>query len=231
MTTITSTTPATGGTTTTGASSTLPGVTMATGAAGQMNENDFLKLMTTQLTTQDPFNPVDNTQMVAQMAQFSQLAGISEMNQSLASMAQAFAPGRLSDAASWIGHSMLTQSSIATPLQDGAYAGRITLGSAADQVNVSYVDSTGKVVHTDTLGAQQAGDVSFAWNGKDANGATIANGPLQIVVNASGGGKAVTTTTATWTGIAGIQSPANGGATKLVTGLGLLTPDAAIQLS
>ena len=228
MTTIPSTTPATGGATGT---ATLPGVTMTTSPAGQMNENDFLKLMTTQLTTQDPFSPVDNTQMVAQMAQFSQLAGISEMNQSLASMAQAFAPGRLSDAASWSGHSMLTQSSIATPLQDGAYAGQVTLGSDADQLNVSYVDSTGKVVHTDTLGAQKTGNVSFSWDGKDANGATVANGPLQIVVNASGGGQAVSTTTATWTGIAGIQSPANGGATKLVTGLGLLTPDAALQLS
>lgn len=227
MTAITSTTPTTG---TTG-SSTLPGVTMATGAAGQMDESDFLKLMTTQLSTQDPFNPVDNTQMVAQMAQFSQLAGISEMNQSLATMAQAFAPGRLSDAASWIGHSMLTQSNIATPLQDGSYAGRITLGGDADQVNLSFVDSTGKIVHSETLGAQKAGDLSFSWDGKDASGATVANGPLQLVVNATGGGQPVTTTTATWTGIAGIQSPANGGTTKLVTGLGLLTPDAALQLS
>jgi flagellar basal-body rod modification protein FlgD len=169
--------------------------------------------------------------MVAQMAQFSQLAGISEMNQNLATMAQAFAPGRLSDAASWIGHSMLTQSDIATPLQDGAYAGQITLPADADQVNLSFVDSTGKVVHSETLGAQKAGDLGFAWNGKDANGATVANGPLQIVINASAAGKAVDATTATWTGIAGIQSPANGGATKLVTGLGLLTPDAALQLS
>ncbi|HEX4739514.1 MAG TPA: flagellar hook capping FlgD N-terminal domain-containing protein [Allosphingosinicella sp.] len=226
MTTIPSTTPAT-----TGATSTLPGATMATGPAGAMTENDFLKLMTTQLSTQDPFNPVDNTQMVAQMAQFSQLAGISEMNQSLATMAQAFAPGRLSDAASWIGHSMLTQSDIATPLQNGAYAGQISLGGDADQVNLSFVDQTGKVVHSETLGAQKAGDLSFSWDGKDASGATVANGPVQIVVNASGGGKAVATTTATWTGIAGIQSPANGGTTKLVTGLGLLTPDAALQLS
>ena len=58
---------------------------MATKPAGSMDQSDFLRLMTTQLSTQDPFNPVDNTQMVAQMAQFSQLAGISEMNQSLAS--------------------------------------------------------------------------------------------------------------------------------------------------
>jgi len=228
MTTITSTNPATAGATGT---PTLPGVTMATGAAGQMNENDFLKLMTTQLSTQDPFNPVDNTQMVAQMAQFSQLAGISEMNQSLATMAQAFAPGRLSDAASWIGHSMLTQSNVATPLQDGSYSGKVTLGGDADQVNLSFVDATGKIVHSETLGAQKAGDLSFSWDGRDASGATVANGPVQIVVNATGAGKAVSTTTATWTGIAGIQSPANGGATKLVTGLGLLTPDAALQLS
>ena len=217
--------------TTTATSSTLPGVTMATGAAGQMDENDFLKLMTTQLSTQDPFNPVDNTQMVAQMAQFSQLAGISQMNQSLATMAQAFAPGRLIDAASWIGHSMLTQSNIATPLQDGSYAGQVTLAGDADQVNLSLVDSTGKVVHSESLGAQKAGDLSFSWDGKDSSGATVANGPLQLVVNASSAGQSVGTTTATWTGIAGIQSPANGGTTQLVTGLGLLTPDAALQLS
>lgn len=209
----------------------LAGVKMATSPAGSMTESDFLKLMTTQLSTQDPFNPVDNTQMVAQMAQFSQLAGISEMNKNLATMAQAFAPGRLTDAASWIGRSMLTQSDVATPLQDGSYSGQITLAGDADQVHLSFVDQTGKIVHSETLGAQKAGDLSFAWNGKNENGATVANGPLRIVLDANGGGKAVGATTATWTGIAGIQSPANGGATKLVTGLGLLTPDAAIRLS
>jgi flagellar basal-body rod modification protein FlgD len=222
-------------TTTTSATSTLPaalpGVTMATKPAGSMDQSDFLRLMTTQLSTQDPFNPVDNTQMVAQMAQFSQLAGISDMNKSLASIASVLAPGRLSDAASWIGRSMLTQSDIATPLQDGSYAGQVSLPGDADQVNLSFVDQNGTLVHSESLGAQKAGDINFAWDGKDASGATIANGPLRIVVDASGSGQAVAATTATWTGIAGIQSPANGGATKLVTGLGLLTPDAAIRLS
>ena len=54
---------------------------------GMMDQNAFLKLMTVQLTSQDPFDPVDNTQMVAQMAQFSQVAGIAEMNQSLQKIA------------------------------------------------------------------------------------------------------------------------------------------------
>ena len=78
----------------------------ATRPAGSMDQNDFLRLMTTQLTTQDPFNPVDNTQMVAQMAQFSQVAGIAEMNKSLQTIAAGLTPGRLTDAASWIGRSV-----------------------------------------------------------------------------------------------------------------------------
>lgn len=213
---------------TTSSSAKVPTVTKP---AGSMDQKDFLRLMTTQLTTQDPFNPVDNTQMVAQMAQFSQVAGIAEMNKSLAALAAAAAPGRLNDAASWIGRSMLVDSDVATPLRDGAFAGEIALPADADQVSISYVDEKGAVVHAENLGAQKAGTISFGWDGKDANGAVKATGPLRIIVNASGNGEAITAGTATWTCIAGIQSPANGGATKLVTGLGLLSPEAAIRLA
>jgi len=54
-----------------------------TASVQQMGQGDFLRLMTAQLSQQDPFNPVDNQQMVAQMAQFSSLAGISETNTTL----------------------------------------------------------------------------------------------------------------------------------------------------
>ena len=47
------------------------------GTSQQMDQGDFLRLMTAQLSQQDPFNPVDNQQMVAQMAQFSSLAFLS----------------------------------------------------------------------------------------------------------------------------------------------------------
>ena len=211
--------------------SAAPKAPTVTKPAGSMDQNDFLKLMTTQLTTQDPFNPVDNTQMVAQMAQFSQVAGIAEMNKSLANISAALAPGRLNDAASWIGRSMLVESDIATPLRDGAYAGEITLPADADQVSVSFVDENGALVHSQTFEGQKAGAIGFSWNGKDANGAVKASGPLRLIVNASKAGEAIAATTSTWTGIAGIQSPANGGATKLVTGLGLLSPEAAIRLA
>ena len=55
---------------------------------GQMDQGDFLKLMTVQMQHQDPFDPVDNKEMLAQMAQFSQLAGTSEMGATLKSIAE-----------------------------------------------------------------------------------------------------------------------------------------------
>ena len=196
-----------------------------------MGQAEFLRLMTTQLTTQDPFNPVDNTAMVAQMAQFSQVAGIAEMNRSLQTIAAGLGGNRLSDAASWIGHSMLVESDIATPLRDGSYAGEFTLEDPADQVTVSFVDANGAVVHTQDLGRRDEGAVAFSWDGKNEAGENAAGGPLRMVVTATRNGQNSNIETATWTSIGGIQSPANGGASRLVTGLGLLTPDQAIRLA
>ena len=210
---------------------TATGQAAAATGAGAMDQNDFLRLMTTQLTTQDPFNPVDNTQMVAQMAQFSQVAGIAEMNQSLSRIASSLGGSRLSDAASWIGHSMLVESDIATPLRDGTYAGEFSLPEGADSVTISFQDANGAVVHTQTMEAQQAGNVAVAWDGKNAAGEYVAGGPLRMVVTATKSGQTFNPGTATWTSIGGIQSPAAGGTSRLVTGLGLLEPSAAIRLA
>jgi len=51
-----------------------------------LGETEFLTLLTTQLKQQDPFEPVDNKEMIAQMAQFSSLAGINQMNDTLKSI-------------------------------------------------------------------------------------------------------------------------------------------------
>jgi flagellar basal-body rod modification protein FlgD len=57
------------------------------GSQKTLGQSDFLALMTTQLKQQDPFAPVDNKDMIAQMAQFSSLAGISQLNDTLSSIA------------------------------------------------------------------------------------------------------------------------------------------------
>ncbi len=212
-----------------GATAQTPAATKSANA--MLGQQGFLRLMTTQLTTQDPFNPVDNTQMLAQMAQFSSVAGIAEMNQSLQQIASSLGGSRLSDAASWIGHNMLVESDVATPMVDGTYAGEFELSDDAEQVTISFVDGSGNVVHSETLGAQAAGTVAFSWDGKNDAGEAVAGGPLRLVVNATQDGQTSHPTTATWTSIGGIQSPANGGESRLVTGLGLLAPDAAIRLA
>lgn len=48
-----------------------------------LGQSDFIRLMTTQMQMQDPLEPVDNKEMIAQMAQFSSLAGIDQINQTL----------------------------------------------------------------------------------------------------------------------------------------------------
>ena len=200
----------------------------AQSSANTLDQAAFLRLMTSQLTMQDPFNPMDNTQMVAQMAQFSQVAGIGEMNQTLRTIAAGFG-NRLDDAASWIGRSMLVVSDVAVPQQNGSYAGEVHLGGDADQVTISIVDESGAVVHSQDAGAKGRGSFAFSWDGKDGDEA--ASGPLKIVVSAKKGGAPIETATATWAPVLGIQSPANAGAAQLVTWLGLLVPEDAIRLA
>ena len=60
-----------------------PAATPAKSGFAALGQGDFLKLMTEQLKLQDPFAPVDNKEMLAQMAQFSSLAGISTVNDTL----------------------------------------------------------------------------------------------------------------------------------------------------
>ncbi len=207
--------------------------TARTAAKGSstLDQSSFLKLMTTQLKTQDPFDPVDNQQMIAQMAQFSSVAGISEMNASLKGIADDVKAARIGDASNWIGRSALVSSAIATPLAGGGYAGQITLSEDATSVTISLVDANGSAVHSEAVGATRAGGLDFTWDGKDAAGKIAADGPLKLVVSASTGTGFMEVATATWTRIAGVQSPAGGADAKLVTGLGLVSPADALKLS
>ena len=171
----------------------------------EMGQADFLRLLTTQLQTQDPFEPVDNAQLVSQMATITNSSGIAEMNASLKDIKETLSGSRLGDAASWIGKSMLVQSNIAAPDAYGQYAGQITLANNAENVSIDLIDGSGAVVKTIDMGAQSAGNVGFYWDGKDAEGNTVPSGQLQVKVNG-----ATPTQVATWATIAAVKSPADG---------------------
>jgi flagellar basal-body rod modification protein FlgD len=188
-----------------------------------IDQSGFLKLLTAQMTMQDPTAPMDNNQMVQQMATFSQVAGTAEMNQTLKSMQTDIAASRFGSASNWVGHAALVPSDIAAAASNGAYAGEITLPKDAADVTLSLVDGAGTVVHSRDLGAHDAGAVSWSWDGKDTAGKAVA-GPLQMIVTAKGtDASPVTASKAAWTEIASVQSPVSG-STKLVTALGSFSP-------
>jgi flagellar basal-body rod modification protein FlgD len=191
----------------------------------EMGQADFLRLLTAQMQTQDPFAPVDNAQMVAQMATITNSSGIAEMNATLKGLASSMTGSRLGDAASWIGKSMLVQSNIAAPDASGMYAGQITLPAATDGASISLIDASGNVVKSIDLGSRQAGDATFYWDGKNDAGETVTTSALQVKVNGATPSKV-----ATWATIAAVQSPADGSSSKLITALGSYSPSDALSL-
>jgi flagellar basal-body rod modification protein FlgD len=197
---------------------------VGTGSA-TMDQSSFLTLLTAQMQYQDPFEPVDNSQMVAQMATITNSTGIAEMNQTLKNLSSELTGSRLGDAASWIGKSMLVQSNITVPDASGTYAGQITLPSATEGATIQLVDGSGNVVKSIDTGAQAAGDVTFYWDGKNEAGETVSTDALQVKVSG-----ASTSKIATWATIAAVQSPADGSSSKLITALGSYSPSDAISL-
>ncbi len=205
-------------------------VTSTVGTVGtgdkSLGQTDYLKLMTAQLQYQDPFSPMDNSQMVAQMAQFSQIAGQTQSNTTLTSIADSLSGSRLSDAASWIGKSMLVKSDKVAPDALGQYAGQVTTTGDSAALTVQLVDSAGSVVKTIDMGAQKAGDLSFYWDGKNDAGEAASAGPLTMRVTG-----ATVSQTAAWATIAAVQSPSSGTSAKLITTLGNFTAADALSLS
>jgi len=134
-------------------------------AKDQLGQEDFLKLMTTQLQNQDPFAPMENGGFIAQMAQFSTVTGITSMDESLKNVAAKLGETRIATAANMLGHSVLVPGKIARADDDGSINGVIDLPSAATNVNVVFKSQSGEILDTINLGNQSSGLVGFAWHG------------------------------------------------------------------
>jgi flagellar basal-body rod modification protein FlgD len=155
----------------------------ATAASQSLGKNDFLKLLLAQLQNQDPTAPTDNTQFVAQLAQFSSLEQAEQTNSMLESLLVAQASANQTSAASFIGKSVLFKSSGVTLSSSGATV-LGTLDANAATVTATIKDSTGKTVRTLTLKNQAAGAVSIPWDGKADDGTRLDNGTYTVALEA-----------------------------------------------
>ncbi|WP_277981063.1 flagellar hook assembly protein FlgD [Sphingomonas phyllosphaerae] len=209
---------------------TASGVSATTGKS-TLGQKDFIALMTAQLAYQDPFNPVDNTQMVAQMAQFSSVAGISEMNQTLSGISGRLNSTTATDAMGFVGRTVLTEGKTAYERTSGGIAGAVELTGDATDVNVSIADKDGRPVKNIQLGAQPAGEASYSWDGKDDAGNKIENGPYTVTVEAAKGSVIVDAASLVWAPVESASLPAGGSPVLNVTGLGTVDPAAVRKVA
>ena len=128
-----------------------------------LGQEDFLKLMTTQLQNQDPFAPMDNGDFIAQMAQFSTVTGITEINTNLTNLGDKLEPNRIATAASFLGTSVLVPGQTVTPDDNGEIHGVIDLPASSTNVGLTISNTKGEVFHTIDLGSQTKGLVGFSW--------------------------------------------------------------------
>jgi flagellar basal-body rod modification protein FlgD len=185
-----------------------------------LDQSDFLTLMTAQLKNQDPFNPVDNTQMIAQMAQFSSVAGISQMNTTLTGISTKLNATSATDAMSYVGKTVLTAGTTAYARSAGGIAGAVELDGDTTDTNVTIADAGGNVLKTISLGTQQKGTVTYDWDGTTNDGKSAGDGPFTVTVGAANNGATVTSRSLVWAPVESVALTAGSDPTLSVTGLG-----------
>lgn len=140
-----------------------------------LGQAEFLKLMTTQMTHQDPTKPMQNGEFLAQMAQFGTVNGIQELQNSFKDFATSISSNQALQAASLVGRKVSAPSDKGLLAAGGDIKGKIGLSDSSANVKVKIIDpATGSIIRTIDLGANSAGTVPFAWDGKNEGG-TLAN--------------------------------------------------------
>ncbi|KRP57909.1 flagellar hook assembly protein FlgD [Pseudomonas trivialis] len=150
----------------------------AAGATGSqaMGKDAFLKLLVTQLKNQDPLSPQDNGAFVAQLAQFSSLEGINNLNDSVKAISTNVTSSQALQASSLVGRSVITQTDRTLVDTSKSMTGSVNVLASVGNVAVKITDKDGNTVRTLDMGAQSAGSQSFIWDGKNDKGEVAAAG-------------------------------------------------------
>jgi len=147
-----------------------------------LEQADFLRLMTEQLQHQDPLKPMDNTQMVAQMAQMSTVQGITDLNTTVKGFQTSMASDQVLRGAALVGHDVLVPSEKMVLGSEGTVGGLVAAPSAG-LINVDITDANGLKVAQITVEAAAAGETTFVWDGKDSSGNRLPPGNYSLVAN------------------------------------------------
>jgi flagellar basal-body rod modification protein FlgD len=151
-----------------------------------LGQEEFLKLMTTQMTHQDPTKPMQNGEFLSQMAQFGTVSGIQDLQQSFKDFAASISSDQALQAASLVGRTVSTPSEQGLLAAGGEIKGTVELPASSANVNLKILDPvTGDVIGVKSLGEHSAGPLPFVWDGTNDKGNLANPGVYKVQVEAS----------------------------------------------
>ncbi len=156
--------------------------TPASGPNKTLGKEDFLRLLTAQMKAQNPLNPMDSTGFTAQLAQFSSLEQLTNISSELTSMAQSQSALQSTLATDLIGKRVQVAGNTIT--LNGEADLTYMLGSASSKTTISIYDANGNLVRTASVGQAGAGEQTYHWDGRDANGNAMPAGQYTYAVAA-----------------------------------------------
>ncbi|KGR32800.1 flagellar basal body rod modification protein FlgD [Vibrio campbellii] len=145
-----------------------------------LKQEDFLSLLTKQLSQQDPFKPVGNDQMIAQMASFATVDGIGKMNSQFESLNSSMTSNQALQASSLVGRDVLVPGAAGVKQNNATMAAMVKLAQPLDNLFVRVENEAGQLVRTFEVGAKPAGDTRVLWDGNDENGNPMPAGKYNV---------------------------------------------------
>jgi flagellar basal-body rod modification protein FlgD len=160
-------------------------VAVTDGSERQLGKDAFLTLLLTQLQNQDPFNPMEDTEMSAQLAQFSQLEQLTNLNTNVNSMASYIQAQNQFQTLSLIGKEVEAQSNLLSVSNGQVDTGATLEVDQSCKIQLYVLDSNGNQVRMYDWGQTQPGTYEFIWDGKDSNGTKAGDGAYEFQVTAT----------------------------------------------
>lgn len=147
---------------------------------GKLQMEDFMSLMTTQLMNQDPLKPMESGDFLGQIASFSTVSGISELQDSFASFAKAMQSDQALQGSSLVGRSVLVPSSIGVMSPDSPMRGQINVSDPVSNLELKVYGANGELVRTVSMGPA-SGYTNFEWDGLNDDGEAMPEGVYQFM--------------------------------------------------
>lgn len=156
----------------------------------ELSQEDFFSLLSQQLSMQDPFKPVENDQMIQQMASFSTVDGISKLNEEIVNLNALTSSSQALQASGLVGQKVLIPSDTGYISAEAPNIKAIvSTPEAIDDLTVRVEDESGQLISTFAVDGSAGGNVDIVWDGTNQEGEPVAEGNYSIKVSGKVDGK------------------------------------------